>query len=74
VLETLKQDIENCKETLKRIQKEQAGYFIQAEKLKLPLPTSLQIFHNNRQQLPRLKSAEEILQGQLNDGLLDCRN
>jgi len=65
-LETLKKDIQNIKETLERIQKDLASYITQAEKLKLPIPTSLDIFINNRRKLPELKSAEEELQGQLN--------
>ncbi|OPX93723.1 MAG: Chromosome partition protein Smc [Pelotomaculum sp. PtaB.Bin104] len=66
-LEALKKDIQNSKETLERIQKYLVSYTTQAEKLKLPSPTSLEIFINNRRKLPELKSAEEKLQGQLNE-------
>lgn len=66
-LEELKKDIQNSKETLKRIQKDLASYTTQAKILQLPLTESLEIFINNRLKLPELKSAEEKLQGRLNE-------
>lgn len=66
-LEALKNDIQNSKENVKHIQKELASYIIKAEKLKLPLPASLEIFINNRRKLPELKSAEEKIQGRVNE-------
>ena len=67
ILEELKKDIQNSKETLKHIQKDLAGYIIQAEQLKLSLPVSLEIFIKNQRKLPELKSDEEKLQGRLNE-------
>lgn len=66
-LETLKNAIQKCKETLERIRKNLEIYTSQANKLKLPKPVSLEIFINNRRKLPELKSIEEKLQGQLNE-------
>lgn len=66
-IETLKADIQNSKKTLERIKRDLENYTNQAEKLKLPLPSSLEIFINNRHKLPELKSAEENLQGHLEE-------
>lgn len=67
VLEQLKKDIQNSKGILERIRKNLQNYNIQTNKLKLPLATSIEIFMNNRRKLPELKSAEERLQGQINE-------
>ncbi|UWG97975.1 hypothetical protein LPY66_03975 [Dehalobacter sp. DCM] len=68
-LEALKKEIENCQKTLERVRKDLQNYTKLAQVLKLPLPTSLEIFVNNRQKLPELKSAEEKLRGTLKEDL-----
>lgn len=66
-LEELKRDIQSSKEALRRIHKDLSNYITQAEKLRLPEPVSLEVFINNRQGLPALKTTEEALQGRLDD-------
>jgi uncharacterized protein YPO0396 len=58
-LETLKKEIENNKQILERICRDRSSYMNQVQKLKLPVPDSIDIFVMNRGKLPELKSAEE---------------
>jgi len=66
-LETLKKEIENNKQILERIRRDRSSYMNQVQKLKLPVPDSIDIFVMNRGKLPELKSAEDKLQGRLHE-------